>query len=378
TNSIDVMDAVGSNIRIDARGRDILRVLPRLHEGVNEEWLADKSRYAIDGLKKARLDRPYLRDVEGKLKPCGWDEAFDLIAHKMLALDGTEMAALAGDLCDGESMMALKLLMQSLSVPNIDCRQDGAKLACDPAGGAEAGFLFNSGIAGVEEGDAILLIGSNPRWEAPLINARIRKRSLEGDLSVGVIGLAPDLTYAYEHLGDGPDALAALARGEGTFAEILAKAEKPLLILGQGALARPDGCAILALARQVAERSGMAGEEAPDNWNGFNVLHTAAGRVAGLMMGFLPQAGGRELEGILAGCEVGTVKLVYLLGADEIDTARLGKAFVIYQGHSGDAGANCADVILPGAAYTEKNATYVNTEGRVQLARLAVFPPGDA
>ncbi|MBC6404283.1 MAG: NADH-quinone oxidoreductase subunit G [Rhodospirillales bacterium] len=377
-NSIDVMDAVGSNIRIDARGRDILRVLPRLHERVNEEWLADKSRYAIDGLKKARLDRPYLRDVEGKLKPCSWDEAFDLIAHKMLALDGTEMAALAGDLCDGESMMALKLLMQSLGVPNIDCRQDGAKLACDPAGDAEAGFLFNSGIAGVEEGDAILLIGSNPRWEAPLINARIRKRSLEGDLSVGMIGPAPDLTYAYEHLGEGPDALAALARGEGAFAEILAKAEKPLLILGQGALARPDGCAILALARQVAERSGMAGEEAPDSWNGFNVLHTAAGRVAGLMMGFLPQAGGYELEGILASCEEGTVKLVYLLGADEIDTARLGKAFVIYQGHIGDAGANRADVILPGAAYTEKNGTYVNTEGRVQLARLAVFPPGDA
>ncbi len=378
TNTIDVMDAVGSNIRVDARGRDILRVLPRLHEGVNEEWLADKSRYAIDGLKKARLDRPYLRQSDGKLKPCSWDEAFDVIAHKMTAASGERMAAIAGDLCDAEAMMALKLLMQSLGSPNLDCRQDGAQIACEPAGGPEAGYLFNTGIAGVEEADAVLLIGTNPRWEAPLVNTRLRKRSLRGGLAVGVIGPSPDLTYSYQHLGSGPEALAALARGEGDFAEALAKAERPLLILGQGALARPDGGAILALARQVAEQTGMAGDKAPEGWNGFNVLHTAAARVAGLLMGFLPQADGKDLEGILAASQAGEMDLVYLLGADEIDMSRLGKAFVIYQGHSGDAGARRADVILPGAAYTEKNATFVNTEGRVQLARLAVFPPGDA
>ncbi len=378
TNTIDVMDAVGSNVRVDARGRDILRVLPRLHEDVNEEWLADKSRYAIDGLKKARLDRPYLRSAEGKLNPCSWDEAFDVIAHKMTAVSGERMAALAGDQADAEAMMALKLLMQSLGAPHLDCRQDGAKIAMEPAGGPEAGYLFNTGIAAVEEADAVLLIGTNPRWEAPLINTRIRKRSLRGGLKVGVIGAQPDLTYSYEHLGSGADALAALARGEGAFTETLEKAERPLLIIGQGALTRDDGAAILALARQVAERSGMVGEAAPEGWNGFNVLHTAAGRVAGLLMGFLPQADGKNLEGILQGCEAGEIDLVYLLAADEIDMSRLGKAFVIYQGHHGDTGAKRADVILPGAAYTEKNATYANTEGRVQLARLAVFPPGDA
>ncbi len=378
TNTVDVMDAVGSNIRIDARGRDILRVLPRLHEEVNEEWLADKSRYAIDGLKKARLDRPYLRDAHGKLQPCSWDEAFDAIAHKVTAAGGERMAAIAGDTCDAESMLALKLLMLSLGSANLDCRQDGAKLAAGPDGGPEGGYLFNTGIAAAEEADAVLLIGTNPRWEAPLINTRLRKRSLRGGLAVGVIGPKPDLTYSYSHLGEGPEALAALARGEGDFAEVLAKAERPMLILGQGALARADGAAILALARKVAEQTGMVGEGAPEGWNGFNVLHTAAARVAGLLMGFLPQDGGRDVEGILGGCKSGEIDLVYLLGADEIDTSRLGKAFVIYQGHSGDAGAKRADVILPGAAYTEKNGTYVNTEGRVQLGRLAVFPPGDA
>ncbi len=378
TNSVDVMDAVGSNIRIDARGRDLLRILPRLHEGVNEEWLADKSRYAIDGLKKARLDRPYVRNADGKLQPASWSDAFEVIAHKMTATAGNEMAALAGDLADAEAMMALKLLMQAMGSSNLDCRQDGAKIAAEPGGGPEAGFLFNSGIAGIEDADAVLLIGTNPRWEAPLVNARLRKRSLAGGLKVAMVGPRPDLTYGYDHLGDGPAALAALARGEGGFAEALTAAERPLLILGQGALARSDGSAVLHLARQVAERYGMAGAQAPEGWNGFNVLHTAGARVGGLLLGFLPQADGKDLEGILAGCESGEIKLVYLLGADEIDMTRLGKAFVIYQGHHGDAGARRADVVLPGAAYTEKNATYVNTEGRVQLARLAVFPPGDA
>ncbi len=378
TNSVDVMDAVGSNIRIDARGRDILRILPRLHEGVNEEWLADKSRYAIDGLKKARLDQPYVRNAEGKLQPASWSEAFEVIAHKMTAASGNEMAALAGDLADAEAMMALKLLMQAMGSSHLDCRQDGAKLAGEPGGGPEAGFLFNSGIAGIEEADAVLIIGSNPRWEAPLVNARLRKRSLTGRLKVAMIGPHPDLTYVYEHLGNGPAALEALAAGKGDFSEALGAAERPMLILGQGALARADGAAVLHLARQVAERYGMAGEGAPEGWNGFNVLHSAGGRVAGLLLGFLPQADGKDLEGILAGCESGEIKLIYLLGADEIDMTRLGKAFVIYQGHHGDAGARRADVILPGAAYTEKNATYANTEGRVQLARLAVFPPGDA
>ncbi len=370
TNSIDVMDAVGANIRVDARGREVMRVLPRLHEDVNEEWIADKARHACDGLRRQRLDRPYLRGTDGKLAPATWSEAFQAIASRFSGLAGERIAAIAGDQADAESMKALKDLMASLGSANLECRQDGAKLDAS----CRAGYLFNSTIAGIEQADAVLLIGSNPRWEAPLVNTRLRKRYLRGGLKVGQIGEAVDLTYDVDYLGAGPETLQQLADGQGAFAETLRAAERPAVILGMGALARPDGAAILALARQLAESCGMIGAD----WNGFNVLHTAAARVGGLDLGFLPGAGGRDLAGILDGAEAGEIEAVYLLGADEIDMTRLGRAFVIYQGHHGDAGAHRADVILPGAAYTEKNATFVNTEGRVQLARLAAFPPGQA
>ena len=370
TNSIDVMDAVGSNIRVDARGREVMRVLPRLHEDVNEEWISDKTRHACDGLRRQRLDRPYVRGGDGKLAPATWPEAFQAIASRLGGLAGERIAAIAGDLADAESMKALKDLMAALGSPNLDCRQDGARL--DP--GCRAGYLFNSTIAGIERADAVLLIGSDPRREAPLVNTRLRKGYLRGGLRVGVIGEPVDLTYAVDYLGAGPETLQQLADGHGAFAGILRSAERPALILGMGALARRDGAAVLALARRLAESSGMVGEQ----WNGFNVLHTAAARVGGLDLGFVPGPGGRDLAGILDGAERGEIEAVFLLGADEIDMTRLGQAFVIYQGHHGDAGAHRADVILPGAAYTEKNATYVNTEGRVQLARLAVFPPGEA
>jgi len=376
TNTVDVMDAVGSAIRLDARGRDVLRALPRLNEEVNEEWLADKSRYAVDGLKKRRLDKPYLRGADGKLKPASWQDALEAVAQKMQGLPGERIAALAGDQADTEAMLALKLLLHGQGSGNLDCRQDGAKIE----GGAPAGYLFNSGIAGIEEADAVLIVGSNPRWEAPLVNARIRKRFLQmgGAMPVGLIGEGYDLTYSYARLGKTPADLAGLAKGEGDFFETLKQAQKPLILLGMGALARPDGAAILDLARQLAEACGAAGPGAPEGWNGFNVLHTAAARVGGMLLDFLPQAGGKGRDAIIEGCESGEIELLFLLGADEIDTGRLGKAFVVYQGHHGDAGARRADVILPGAAYSEKNATYVNTEGRVQLGRLAVFPPGEA
>jgi NADH-quinone oxidoreductase subunit G len=373
TNSIDVMDAVGSNIRVDARGREVMRVLPRLHEDVNEEWISDKTRHACDGLRRQRLDRPYVRGTDGKLAPTTWSEAFQAIASRLSGLAGERIAAIAGDQADAESMKALKDLMAALGSANLDCRQDGAKLDA----GCRAGYLFNSTIAGIEQADAVLLIGSNPRWEAPLVNTRLRKRYLRGGLKVGQIGEAVDLTYEVDDLGAGPETLQQLADGQGAFAETLRAADHPALILGMGALARRDGAAMLALARQLAESCGMIGED----WNGFNVLHTAAARVGGLDLGFLPGTqggGGRDLAGILDGAEAGEIEAVYLLGADEIDMTRLGQAFVIYQGHHGDAGAHRADVVLPGAAYTEKNATYVNTEGRVQLARLAAFPPGQA
>ncbi len=373
TDTIDVLDAVGCSIRADSRGSEVMRILPRLHEDVNEEWINDRTRFAYDGLKRQRLDRPYVRR-DGRLQPASWTEAFQRIAEVMHGLDGSAMAAIAGDLCDAESMVALKDLMQAAGSPHIDCRQDGARLPTDQ----RAGYLFNTGIAGIEQGDAVLIVGSNPRWEATLINARLRKRWLMGGvttpLKVGLIGPRVDLSFRVDYLGAGPQTLEEVADGRHPFSQVLRDAERPMIIVGMGALARPDGAAVLDLCRRLAESHGMV----RDGWNGFNVLHTAAARVGGLDLGLVPGHGGRDVPGILAGAESGEIRLVWLLGADELDTTRLGEAFVVYQGHHGDRGAHRADVILPGAAYTEKNGLYVNTEGRVQQGRMAVFPPGDA
>jgi NADH-quinone oxidoreductase subunit G len=367
--SIDVHDAVGSNIRVDARGREVMRILPRLNEDVNEEWISDKSRFAYDGLHRQRLDTPYVRR-SGKLEPATWGEALAAIAARLKGMAGDRIAAIAGDLVDAESMLVLKDLFTALGSPHIDCRQDGAKVG----GGARAGYVFNTTIAGIEEADACLLIGANPRWEATLVNARLRKRYLMGGFAVAAISLVTDLTYRVENLGAGPDTLRTLVEGGNPFRGVLDAAKRPMLILGTAALARADGAAVLGAARQLAEATGMVDE----GWNGFNVLHTAAGRVGGLDLGVVPGAGGRDVAAILEGARAGDIGMVYLLGADEIAMDRLGEAFVVYHGHHGDAGAHRADVILPGAAYTEKDATYVNTEGRPQRARRAVFPPGEA
>jgi NADH-quinone oxidoreductase subunit G len=372
TETIDVMDAVGSNIRVDARGTEVMRVLPRLNEDVNEEWISDKTRYACDGLKRQRLDRPYVRRA-GRLQPASWGDAFAVIRERVANLDGNRIAAIAGDLACCESMLALKDLMAQLASPNLDCRQDGAHLEPAP----RASYLFNTTIAGIEAADACLLIGTNPRVEAAIINARIRKRCrMGGRFPVGLIGPKVDLTYPYEHLGDTASAIRRVLSGEHEFAATLRAAERPMVVLGMGALVRPEGAAVLAAARQLCEACGLIDPEA--GWNGFNVLHTAAARVGGMDLGFLPGPGGRGVRGILEGAANGDIEVVYLLGADELDIRRLENAFVIYQGHIGDAGAQCADVILPGAAYTEKDAIYVNTEGRVQMARRVVQPPGQA
>ena len=369
TESVDVMDAVGSNIRVDTRGSEVMRVLPREHDDINEEWISDKTRYACDGLKRQRLDRPYVRR-DGKLVEASWPEALEAVAEKLKNTNPQAIAALAGDLADCESMFALKALMDGLGVANLDCRQDGAAL--DPS--VRASYLFNSTIAGIEDADALLIVGANPRLEAPILNARIRKRWLMGRFPVAAIGDPGDLTYRYEQIGAGPDTLKELLAGSHSFAETLQKAERPMLILGMGALARPDGAAILAAARELADKTGMVA----DGWNGFNVLHTAAARVGGLDLGFVPGPGGKTTGEILEATGKGEIELIWLLGADEIGTDTLADTFVIYQGHHGDAGAHVADVILPGAAYTEKNATYVNTEGRPQRGFLAAFPPGEA
>jgi NADH-quinone oxidoreductase subunit G len=365
-DSIDVMDAVGTNIRVDARGTEVLRILPRINEDVNEEWLGDKSRFAIDGLKRRRLDRPWVRE-NGKLRGATWDEAFATIAAKLKPLAGDRIGAIAGDMCDAESILALKDLLASLGSANIDCRQDGAKLDAS----RRDFYCFNTSIAGIEEADAVLIVGSNPRKEAPVLNARIRKLWVAHQVPIGVIGTDTDVTYPVTHLGTSPSLLTDLHAGSHDFAKVLADAKKPIIIVGQGALARPDGSAILAAAWRLAAHVGALSQD----WHGFNVLHTAAARVGALDLGFVPGPNGKGIDAMLGG----GVDLLWLLGADRFDPARIAAGtFVVYQGHHGDAGAQRADVILPGAAYTEKSGTYVNTEGRVQRGFRAIYPPGDA
>jgi NADH-quinone oxidoreductase subunit G len=350
----------------------VLRVLPRLNEDVNEEWISDKARHACDGLSRQRLDRPYVRK-NGKLQPATWGEAFAAIAARISSTKPERMAAIVGDLAAAEEIKALKDLMGALGAANLECRQDGAKVGEGP----RQSWLFNTTIAGVENADAILLIGTNPRWEAPVLNARIRKTWINSAVKIANIGGAYDLTYPVEQLGS-LDVLSGIADGSHAFAKTLKDAKRPMVIVGSGALARGDGAAILNLAAKIAGDTGMigpAGTAAEGGWVGFNVLHTAASRVAALDLGFVK---GRDISGIVDGASKGEVDFVYLLGADEFDTSKLGNAFVVYQGTHGDAGAHRADVILPGAAYTEKEGLYANFEGRVQRAKRAAFPPGEA
>jgi NADH-quinone oxidoreductase subunit G len=364
TESIDVMDALGSNIRVDSRGREVLRILPRTHELVNEEWISDKTRFVWDGLKTQRLDQPYVREF-GKLRPATWAEALSHVAKKMKAATPDRTGILVGDLVSAEEAFALKELAMKLGIKNIDCRVDGTSLG---EHGGRAGYLFNSTIAGIDEADAIMLVGTNPRLEAPVLNARIRKRALKGGCLIGVVGERADLTYDYNYLGAGPESLTQFVN------HAAINKQKPMLIVGQGALARADGAAVLAMMAKAAAAMGVV----KDGWNGFNILHTAAGRVGALDVCALPGDGGLNTKRMIAAAGRGELDMLFLAGADEIDTNALGKTFVVYMGSHGDAGANRADVILPGAAYTEKSATYVNTEGRPQMTARATFPPGEA
>jgi NADH-quinone oxidoreductase subunit G len=365
TESIDVMDALGSAIRVDTRGREVMRILPRVNEDVNEEWISDKTRHVVDGMRTQRLDQPYLREGT-RLRPASWNEAFAAIAAKVRAVPRQRIGAIVGDLAAVEEMFALKDLMTRLEVKNIDCRQDGSPLL--PTWG-RATYTFNATVAGIENADALLIVGSNPRREAAVLNARIRKRWRAGQFPIGLIGEKADLTYAYDYLGAGPDTLAEIASGRHPFAERLKQAQHPIILVGQGALSRPDGNAIAALAARTAVEVGVV----KDGWNGFSVLHTAASRVGGLDLGLVPGEGGLASPDMAA---PGALDVLFLLGADELDVAP--GAFVIYIGTHGDRGAHRADVILPGAAYTEKTGLTVNTEGRVQLINRAGFPPGDA
>ena len=359
TQSVDIMDALGCAIRIDTRGREVMRILPRTNDDVNEEWISDKTRHVVDGLRMQRLDQPYLR-VNGRLRPATWKEAFATIAEKVKAAPANRIGALAGQLAAVEDMFALKDMLRLLGSKNIDARYPGSPL--HPNNG-RASYLFNSTIAGIDQADAIMLIGSNPRKEAPVLNARIRKRFLKGGVLLGLVGEKADLTYAYNYLGAGPESLAQFAD------HAPAKKEKPMFIIGQGALNRPDGGAVLAMAAKAAASLGVV----KDGWNGFNILHTEAALPGALDIGFVPGEGGLDTAGMLA---QGALDVLFLLGVDEVEVPA--GPFVVYVGTHGDRGAHRADVILPGAAYPEKSAIYVNTEGRVQMTNRAGFPPGDA
>jgi NADH-quinone oxidoreductase subunit G len=347
TLSIDVSDAVGANIRLDSRGREVMRALPRTNDDVNEEWLSDKGRYMVDGLTRRRLDKVWIRR-NGKLAEASWDEAFKAIAK---AKPGASIAAIAGDLVDCETMFAAKKLVNALGSEMLEGRQTGMSY---PTGNLAA-VNFNSTFSGIETADAILIVGSNVRWEAPLVNVRLRKAAKRG-AKVFVVGPHWETTFPAEFLGDDAAVLHDLP---GHVTEALAKAERPAVIVGGAGLAKGVLDAALALPVQR------------DGWNGFNVLHMAASRMGGLMLGYAQKGG-------IADIAKAAPKVVLALGADEVDWSGFADSQKVYIGHHGDKGAHAADVILPAAAFSEKDGTYVNTEGRVQFAEKAVFAPGDA
>ncbi|QPF82065.1 NADH-quinone oxidoreductase subunit G [Bradyrhizobium genosp. L] len=364
TQSVDVMDGVGSAIRVDTRGREVMRILPRINEAVNEEWISDKTRHVVDGLRTQRLDRPYVRE-NGQLKPASWQQAFAAIAAKVGRIDGKRIGAIAGDLAAVDEMYALKELLAKFGSVNLAV-QGGDAFDAKAGRGA---YIFNPGIAGIDQADAILIIGSHPRKEAAVLNARIRKRWRAGGVKVGLIGSKADFTYPHDYLGAGSDTLADLAAGKHAFADVLKNAQRPIVLVGAGAYTRHDGAAVLAQAAKLAVDVGAL----KDGWNGFAVLQDTASRTGALDIGFSPAAGGLTAAQMTT---FGTLDVLFSLGADEVTVPD--GTFVVYIGTHGDRGAHRADVILPGAAYTEKSGIYVNTEGRVQIANRAAFPPGEA
>jgi NADH-quinone oxidoreductase subunit G len=364
TQSIDVMDGMGSAIRVDTRGREVMRILPRVNEAVNEEWISDKTRHVVDGLRTQRLDRPYIRE-NGKLRAASWSDVFEAIAAKTARSDGKRIGAISGDLAAVEEMFALKDLLAKYGSVNLAVQGGDA---FDPKAG-RASYIFNPTIAGIDQADALLIVGSNPRREAAVLNARIRKRWRSGQLKIGLIGPKAELTYDHDYLGAGTDSLSDLAAGKHSFAEVLKSAKHPIILVGAGVAARHDGAAVLTLAAKLALDVGAL----KDGWNGFAVLHDTASRVGALDIGFAGGAGGLSAAQMTT---FGTLDVLFLLGAD--NTKVPDGTFVVYIGTHGDRGAHRADVILPGAAYTEKSGIYVNTEGRVQMANRAGFPPGEA
>ena len=366
--SIDVMDALGSNVRIDYKGKEVMRVLPKNNDDVNQEWISDKSRFSCDGLTNQRLDIGYVRR-NNRLISCSVEEAVSAIAKQIKKTDPSNIAALAGDLVDVETMYVFKDLLSKCGVVNLDCRVEGEKF--DPSN--RFTYLFNSTIAGIDQSDACLIIGSHIRKDAPVLNARIRAKYHEGNYPIGVIGAAGDLTYKYEDLGDELAMLDEILAGK-SFGKILAKAKNPLIVVGVDAAKREDGDAIIAKAMEIAQKYNAVRAD----FCGFNVLNRASSRVGGMEVGFVPGRYGKDFRAIMSAIDDGSIKLLFLLGADELPIEKNSNTVIVYIGHHGDRGANIADIILPGCAYTEKDAIYINLEGRPQFAFKAVSAPGSA
>lgn len=365
TESIDVLDAIGSNIIINTRCDEVMRILPRLNEDINEEWIADKTRFAYDGLKRQRLTVPMVKDSRGQLRQAVWEEALMAVASKIAQCQSDKIAAVVGGLVDVESLVALKDMLNRFGSDNLYTEEsfptEGAGLDL------RSNYLFNSSISGVENADLLLLVGTNPRFEAPLVNARIRKSFIHNDLKVALIGPKVDLTYEYQHLGDSTKVLDEIATGRHPFSKEFANAKRPIIVVGSTSLQRPDSVAILSSASTIA---CSVAKPAQADWKVLNVLHRVASQVGALDAGYKPGVGNLR-----------NAQLIYLLGADAGVVTREqlpSDCFVVYQGHHGDKGAYMADVILPGAAYTEKTATYINTEGRAQQTLRAITPPGMA
>ncbi|KAI7854934.1 G subunit of NADH dehydrogenase [Circinella umbellata] len=366
--TIDVSDAIGSNIRLDTRGVEVMRILPRLNDEINEEWISDKTRFFYDGLRVQRLTAPLVREGD-RFVPSSWEKALERVSDELTKVQGNSAKAIAGHLADAESMVALKDLMNRIGSENltIDAPNGNKPLAIN--NDFRGNYTLNSTIAGVEEADVVLLVGSNPRHEAPILNTRLRKAYLHNNQDFGVIGEAADLTYDYEHVGQDAKSIESLLDGSHPFSKRLADAKRPLILVGSGVIENSkDSEYLLSKVAELADKHKDTVYQ--DGWNGVNVLQRAASRTAAYEIGFVPSS--KEAASTSA-------KFLYLLNADEVTAADIPKdAFVVYQGHHGDVGAQYADVILPGSAFTEKNATYMNTEGRTQITRAGVNPPAAA
>ncbi len=370
TESIDVMDAMGSNIRIDSRGLEVMRILPKLNEDINEEWISDKARFSYDGLKVQRLDVPYIKEG-GKLVSSSWDQAISAVAKKMISISGNEIAAIAGTTSSCESMFVLKKLLTRIGSNMVDANQFGYSIDTT----SRSNYLFNTKIADIEKADLCLLIGAGPRQVAPVLNARIGKMVRNGQMKVARIGQVDDQTYPISELGGSATVLEEILSDKSSVAKELKNAKYPMIIIGDEALTRPDGFAIVSLVHEIAKKHNIV----RDDWNGINILHNHASMVGSLDIGFIYGKDGDGTAKILQMTKSGKVKMLYLLGADDFDISGIGEdCFVVYQGHHGDVAASRADVILPEAAYTEQDGIFVNLEGRPQYARAAVSPVGQA